>query len=535
MDKGGINDIGKLYEIIEKLEKRATSDGIHQMNLVPIGNINIDYLQKCTESVFRGTNRNAPNRCSEEPTIIMDKEKQPNIRGAKGGSKTEKVIIKAGGKQYADILRTVKNSINIDQAGINVKTIKKTMRGDVMMEVKGGKEKAEALRQEILKKNEGTRVEITNQNGTVYVTGIDGDVTKNEIVQGVEITNQNGTVYVTGIDGDVTKNEISERNSVRGAVDASDIEVVSIRPTQYGRQNATVVIKTEWIKKLVVSIRPTQYGRQNATVVIKTEWIKKLCAPTQYGRQNATVVIKTEWIKKLCAKETIRIGWTPCRIRQRINITRCYRCLEFGHQKWECQGEDKTRICLKCGENDHRAKDCVGQSFCFTCKTKGHRADQTRCPHYRKLIQEKTRDVIAGKGKDERTSCGPDQMSPLPKTNPGENQGYNWQVLEEETLTEHRYILFEVNSIQGKRDAGKQTKVTVDWEAFKRRISIAAQASSVTDHNKCIKLIQQAYKKSIQTRNVNNNSPYWWSSDISEKRKRCNQLRRKQQQSLLVE
>ncbi|KAK9743797.1 hypothetical protein QE152_g8340 [Popillia japonica] len=215
MDKGGINDIGKLYEIIEKLEKRATSDGIHQMNLVPIGNINIDYLQKCTESVFRGTNRNAPNRCSEEPTIIMDKEKQPNIRGAKGGSKTEKVIIKAGGKQYADILRTVKNSINIDQAGINVKTIKKTMRGDVMMEVKGGKEKAEALRQEILKKNEGTRVEITNQNGTVYVTGIDGDVTKNEIVQGVEITNQNGTVYVTGIDGDVTKNEISERNSVR--------------------------------------------------------------------------------------------------------------------------------------------------------------------------------------------------------------------------------------------------------------------------------------------------------------------------------
>lgn len=317
MDKGGINDIGKLYEIIEKLEKRATSDGIHQMNLVPIGNINIDYLQKCTESVFRGTN--------SKIQIIMDKEKQPNIRGAKGGSKTEKVIIKAGGKQYADILRTVKNSINIDQAGINVKTIKKTMRGDVMMEVKGGKEKAEALRQEILKKNEGTRVEITNQNGTVYVTGIDGDVTKNEIVQAI-------------------------KDNVGGAVDASDIEVVSIRPTQY-------------------------------------------------GRQNATVVIKTEWIKKLCAKETIRIGWTPCRIRQRINITRCYRCLEFGHQKWECQGEDKTRICLKCGENDHRAKDCVGQSFCFTCKTKGHRADQTRCPHYRKLIQEKTRDVIAGKGK----------------------------------------------------------------------------------------------------------------------------------------
>ncbi|KAK9693579.1 Zinc knuckle [Popillia japonica] len=153
-------------------------------------------------------------------------------------------------------------------------------------------------------------------------------------------------------------------------------------------------------------------------------WADELC--TQHGGQNATVVLDKMWADELCKRGTIRIGWTPCTIRQRVNITRCYRCLDFGHKRWECQGVDNTNTCLKCGKSDHRAKEwcqgvdntntclkcgksdhrakeCTEESFCVICKKPGHRADQTRCPHYRKLISEKAKELTRMK---EGTSMG---------------------------------------------------------------------------------------------------------------------------------
>ncbi|KAK9720246.1 hypothetical protein QE152_g22195 [Popillia japonica] len=121
--------------------------------------------------------------------------------------------------------------------------------------------------------------------------------------------------------------------------------------------------------------------------------------PTQYGGQNSTVVLNKQWANELCKRGTIRIGWTPRHVRQRINITRCYRCLEFGHHKWECKGKDNTATCLKCENSDHRAKECTGESYCLICRKNGHRADRTRCPYYRKLIHEKTKELANEKGR----------------------------------------------------------------------------------------------------------------------------------------
>ncbi|KAK9753020.1 Zinc knuckle [Popillia japonica] len=194
------------------------------------------------------------------------------------------------------------------------------MKGDVMVEVQGGKDKAEALKQEIIKNSADTQVEIKNSKSTVYVTGIDGDINSDEVSQAIK--NSGGGI----------KTVKAIKNSGGGKAQWGDIDVVSLRPTQY-------------------------------------------------GSQNATVRLNKAWAMELCKKGTVRIGWTPCRVRQRANIIRCYRCLEFGHYKWECEGENKADLCLKCGARDHRAKDCTGESFCLTCKRAGHRADQTRCPH----------------------------------------------------------------------------------------------------------------------------------------------------------
>ncbi|KAI4459448.1 zinc finger cchc-type superfamily [Holotrichia oblita] len=304
------------------------SQEINHIKLVSLGNVNIDYLAKCLEFVFRGTTAKF-ELCGRNVT----KSKMQTHR-VKDAQQSEKVIIKAGGKKYADILRSVKSSINIDEAGIKVKAIKRTTKGDVMVEIQGGMDKAVALRQEIIKKNEDALVEIKNKSGIIYVSGIDGDVDSSELMHAI-------------------------KDCVGGAAQLHDIEVLSLRPTQY-------------------------------------------------GSQNATVALKKEWARELCKKETIRIGWTPCRIRQRFNIVRCYRCLEFGHYKKECQGEDRKETCLKCGKAGHRAKECKEESYCTTCKRKGHRADQTRCPHFRKLIQEKVKERTSNRGtRKDSVSVGP--------------------------------------------------------------------------------------------------------------------------------
>ncbi|KAK9693590.1 hypothetical protein QE152_g34109 [Popillia japonica] len=134
IDQAGVNDIGKLYDILDKLKKAAVNHDVDGIKLVVMGNIDTDYLRKCSEFVFRKT-----NKCIG---ILIPKNTNTKPKKPYGaGYPLEKVIIKSDGKQYADILRTVKNSINIDQAGIKVKTIKKTIKGDVMLEIHGGKEK----------------------------------------------------------------------------------------------------------------------------------------------------------------------------------------------------------------------------------------------------------------------------------------------------------------------------------------------------------------------------------------------------------
>lgn len=64
----------------------------------------------------------------------------------KPGTKTEKIIIKTGTSTYADLLKNIKTSVDIDRVGAGIRNIKKTQMGYIIMEVEGGK--ADTLRNE---------------------------------------------------------------------------------------------------------------------------------------------------------------------------------------------------------------------------------------------------------------------------------------------------------------------------------------------------------------------------------------------------
>ncbi|KAI4467919.1 hypothetical protein MML48_2g00006521 [Holotrichia oblita] len=239
----GTNDICKLYEIISKLEEHTSVHKTKKIHAVTMGNLDSDYIRKCSECVFRDTEKEV-----QVMTNQTDTARRHKLISRTQATKNEKIIIKAEGKTYSDMLRTIKQNVNIDEVGIKVKTIKKIARGDIMMEVQGGKDKAEALRREIQNNNEGTQVKVKNRDEVIHVLGIDGDVTQKEIEEAI-------------------------RKNVASA-NYQDITVLS-------------------------------------------------CRPNQSGSQNATIALEKGLARDLVRKGSLRVGWVPCCVRARVNITRC--------------------------------------------------------------------------------------------------------------------------------------------------------------------------------------------------------------------
>ncbi|KAJ8971053.1 hypothetical protein NQ317_018316 [Molorchus minor] len=237
-----------------------------------------------------------------------------NTKSERARAETGKVIVKAEGKTYAELLKRVKNNVNLEQAGIDIKRVKRTQNGDLLLEVED-REKATKLKETINRNLEDVNVIQKTNEVTLHITNIDGDIEENEL-----------------------KEEIKKNNKDIG----DTFQILALRQMRNGNKAAT--IKAE---------------KRVAEGLLKT------------GK--------------------IRIGWVQCEIRKRVQITRCFRCLGYGHRTGDCQGEDKSDVCIKCGKKGHVAKDCSNPPYCTTCNRDGHRADQMGCPIFRKLISQESR------------------------------------------------------------------------------------------------------------------------------------------------
>lgn len=113
------------------------------------------------------------------------------------------------------------------------------------------------------------------------------------------------------------------------------------------------------------------------------------------GNQMATIKINKKEGEKLEKRGRIKIGWSFCKIWKKVRINRCFRCLEYGHRTVDCRGEDRSETCINCGQSGHKAKMCSNHPRCTTCNKEGHRADQRKCPAFKKLMddEEKKRRV----------------------------------------------------------------------------------------------------------------------------------------------
>lgn len=306
-----VSDAEKAYNIFLKLKQEALIHQSNKIKVITTNSIAEQYIRKCAEIAFHNSEVRITVFCKNS-----NREKLKSFRSDKRKPETEKIVVKSTGRNYAEALKEIKDSVNIDKIGVQVRTIKRNNKGDIVMEVKGGRNRAEALKEAIME-NSKRQVVMANNASILYISDIDADVGTSDIKKAI-------------LEAD---NRFKE----------DDVRSISTRPSRNGNLNATVSLS------------------------------KFAC-------------------RELARMGSVKIGWVFCKVRERVNITRCFKCLEFGHITRNCQGPDKSKICINCGREGHVKRDCTHDSYCTNCKVIGHRADQTRCPIFRQMINDKAKN-----------------------------------------------------------------------------------------------------------------------------------------------
>ena len=91
------------------------------------------------------------------------------------------------------------------------------------------------------------------------------------------------------------------------------------------------------------------------------------------------------WALKLLKATHIKIGWVSCRVRRKMKINECYRCLGFDHMVANYRRTDRSRSCWRYGEEGHGAGSCTRKSQFYVCFAK---KDRPRDDHIRDILRE---------------------------------------------------------------------------------------------------------------------------------------------------
>lgn len=80
--------------------------------------------------------------------------------------------------------------------------------------------------------------------------------------------------------------------------------------------------------------------------------------PAFGGKQSTIVSLPREIALKIIGKGRIRVGLIYSWIREALKLTRCFRCLQDGHDSKNCTSEDRSKVCRRCGIRDHHQTEC---------------------------------------------------------------------------------------------------------------------------------------------------------------------------------
>lgn len=83
----------------------------------------------------------------------------------------------------------------------------------------------------------------------------------------------------------------------------------------------------------------------------------------------------------------------------------------------------------------------------------------------------------------------------------------NWEVLDDESLSDHRFIYFEIKDQIARGTSIEKTKAEIDWEMFRTVLewTTKSKASDWGSVSNCTRLLKQAYTSSVVSRSNKKN------------------------------
>ncbi|XP_046679274.1 uncharacterized protein LOC124366717 [Homalodisca vitripennis] len=143
------------------------------------------------------------------------------------------------------------------------------------------------------------------------------------------------------------KKALGDKGSVRSLDPKLSIEIRDLD----GLTNESEV--TEAIKRAIPELK-------ESTLKV---WLTK---PNRSQQRMAVAELGERHANKLLALQHLRVGWVSGRVKRKVVVPRCFRCLGFGHSSRGCKGPDHTNHCFQCGQTEHKRQDC-NQNSCFIC------------------------------------------------------------------------------------------------------------------------------------------------------------------------
>lgn len=217
---------------------------------------------------------------------------------------------------YANILKKVKNSINIEKLGIQDTRIRRTATGSLLIQIAGEEcnKKADALAEQMRKVvGEGARIGRPCRKAEIRISGLDEDTTVEEVAAAI---------------------------SKYGECDSAEIKAGAIRRNRLGEGD--IWVRCPWpCARELNKERRIRIGWVGARVNLMKP------APTQCFR-----CWEYGHVKAQCRNATDRTN-------------KCYRCGTEGHKATECGEMPKCMLCKEKGKSyNHRMgnKECSAKN-----------------------------------------------------------------------------------------------------------------------------------------------------------------------------
>lgn len=254
----------------------------------------IEYLLEDTEievKVYKMPKQAQPPKV--RPNIIPPETKGKDRKR----TKNDGLIVQMKDKTFAELLKTVKQTINPEEIGVDIVDITKTRKGDLLLKVGNGPAKAEELRENMKEKLPGVTASLLHNNKTIHIRGMDETATEAEI-----------------------RAAIGETMSLK----EDSFKLSALRPAYGGKKNITVIMAEKDAERFL------------EMKTIRIGWM--------------SCKIKERIAETRCYK-CWAVGHTKANCSGPDREALCLKCTQPGHKALNCPN---IAHCLDCKQDGHQ-------------------------------------------------------------------------------------------------------------------------------------------------------------------------------------